>query len=209
MCLNAFHFGVPHGRERIILIGSRVGIPVTPTPTTKSNPPTVRQALSQLPTIGEPGNDSPCTAKITTAAAPVMRKSPLSGMLFNGAGRPLDLDAPTLTLPASTEGNKNPIIDQVSLDSNRESWIVGYHPQLPKGAKPRKAVPKRLRRLTVRETAALQTFPLEMELSDPNLPSFVKSGMLFPPDSHSQSLSQWVRCSMVRESTAAGGERML
>lgn len=181
MCLNSSHFGVPQARERMILIGSRVGTPVPPTPTTVSDPPTVRQALSQLPPIGEPGNDSRCTAKITTAAAPVMRKSPFAGMLFNGAGRPLDLDAPSLTLPASMGGNKTPIIDQASLDGDQEPWIVGYHRRLAKGAGPIKTVPKRLRRLTVQEAAAIQTFPPEMEWAGPQSSQFRQIGNAVPP----------------------------
>lgn len=181
MCLNASHFGVPQARERMILIGSRVGSPVAPTPTTESSPPTVRQALSQLPRIGDAGNDSPCTAKITTAASPVMRKSPFAGMLFNGAGRPLDLDAPSLTLPASMGGNKTPIIDQASLDEDLEPWIVGYHRRLTKGAAPLKTVPKRLRRLTVQEAAALQTFPLGMEWAGPQSSQFRQIGNAVPP----------------------------
>lgn len=181
MCLNASHFGVPQARERMILIGSRVGMPVTPAPTTESSPPTVRQAFSQLPRFGDPGNDSPCTAKITAAAAPVMRKSPFAGMLFNGAGRPLDLDAPSLTLPASMGGNKTPIIDQASLDEDVEPWIVGYHRRLAKGAAPLKRVPKRLRRLTVQEAATLQTFPLGMEWTGPQSSQFRQIGNAVPP----------------------------
>ena len=46
------------------------------------------------------------------------RHAPLAlcRMLFNGAGRPLNLDAPSATLPASMGGNKTPIIDQRALD---------------------------------------------------------------------------------------------
>jgi len=181
MCLNASHFGVPQARERMFLIGSRIGTPIAPLPTTKESPPSVREALLGLPRVGEPGNDTLCTAKITAAATPVMRRSPYAGMLFNGAGRPLDLDAPSLTLPASMGGNKTPIIDQMSLYDGAEPWILGHHRRLQRGAKPLRVIPKRLRRLTVQEAAAIQTFPPGIEWAGPPTSQFRQIGNAVPP----------------------------
>jgi DNA (cytosine-5)-methyltransferase 1 len=181
MCLNASHFGSPQARERMILIGIRGGNPLEPVTTSIEDPPTVREALSQLPRIGELGNCGLCTAKITPALAPVMRKSPFAGMLFNGAGRPLDLDSPSLTLPASMGGNKTPIIDQESLDSGAIPWVVGYHERLTAGRPPAKKIPKRLRRLSVEEAAALQTFPLGTEWAGSQSSQFRQIGNAVPP----------------------------
>lgn len=166
--VNASHFGVPQARERMFLLGLRkdLGTPTLPEPTTLDNPPTVREALSLLPKYGDPGNNSICNARITTAKAPVLRRSPFAGMLFNGAGRPLNLNAPSATLAASMGGNKTPIIDQRELEyENLESWVVGYHSRLWDHGNEAvvSEVPKHLRRLTVEEAAAIQTFPIGMK----------------------------------------------
>lgn len=183
---NASHFGVPQARERMFFIGVRkeLGSPVPPKPTTADNLPTVREALTQLPAYGEPGNDSMCTARITTAKAPVLRRSPFAGMLFNGAGRPLNLDAPSSTLAASMGGNKTPIIDQRVLDfSETESWVIDYHADLweSNGESVVADVPDYLRRLTVEEAAAIQTFPLNMPWQGPQSAKFRQIGNAVPP----------------------------
>jgi DNA (cytosine-5)-methyltransferase 1 len=181
LCLNAAHFGVPQARERLLFIGLRDGEPVVPVASTDQQPFTVRQALSQLPPVGEPGNDSLCSAIITPAKDPVMRRSPFAGMLFNGAGRPLDLDTPSLTLPASMGGNKTPIIDQDDLDGRDDAWVVGYHARLARGGRPISKIPPRLRRLTVEEAAVLQTFPIGMEWAGPQSSQYRQIGNAVPP----------------------------
>jgi DNA (cytosine-5)-methyltransferase 1 len=183
---NASHFGVPQARERMLFIGVRndIGTPVVPVPTTESDIPTVRQALSQLPRYGENGNNSFCTARITTAKTPVLRRSPFAGMLFNGAGRPLNLDAPSFTLAASMGGNKTPIIDQRVLEfEEAESWVVDYHAELweSNGSSVVTEVPDYLRRLTVEEAAAIQTFPLDMPWQGPQSARFRQIGNAVPP----------------------------
>jgi DNA (cytosine-5)-methyltransferase 1 len=157
--LNASHFEVPQARERMFLVGVRSRAPLAPTPISANSPPSVRSALETLPAIGEPGNDSLCSAIITTAKNPVLRRSPFAGMLFNGQGRPLDLEAPALTLPASMGGNRTPIIDQQTLEDGSEPWVVGYHRHLWEGGAPYASTPSRLRRISVQEAMVLQTFP--------------------------------------------------
>lgn len=184
--VNASHFGVPQSRERMILLGVRkdIGKPILPKPTTPTDVPTVREALSQLPHYGESGNDSLCKARITTAKTPVLRRSPFAGMLFNGAGRPLNLDGPSVTLAASIGGNKTPIIDQRSLESgNTESWVVKYHAKLwEKGNDAVVSdVPDYLRRLTVEEAAVIQTFPLGMQWCGSQSAKYRQIGNAVPP----------------------------
>lgn len=180
--LNASEFGVPQARERMFLVGVRGFTPQTPIAELTFPPITVRQALAELPRYGEPGNSIFCTARITPARKPVLRQSPYAGMLFNGQGRPLDLDRPASTLPASMGGNRTPIIDQESLlDKNAENWVVGYHAHLLAGGRPRSRVPSRLRRITVEEAAALQSFPSSWSFSGPRSSQFRQIGNAVPP----------------------------
>jgi DNA (cytosine-5)-methyltransferase 1 len=183
---NASHFGVPQARERMLFIGVKrgLGAPVEPKRTSQNSPPTVRQALNQLPAYGERGNDTACTAKITPAKSPVLRRSQYAGMLFNGAGRPLNLEAPSFTLAASMGGNKTPIIDQQVLqDATSASWVTEYHARLldTKGRAVTESIPPALRRLTVEEAAAIQTFPLGMRWAGPQSSKFRQIGNAVPP----------------------------
>jgi DNA (cytosine-5)-methyltransferase 1 len=57
-------------------------------------------------------------------------------------------------------GNKTPIIDELELFADAPSFVEEYHVHLLKGGKPYKgSAPTRLRRLTVDECLAIQTFP--------------------------------------------------
>lgn len=97
-----------------------------------------------------------------------MRPSAFQGaLLFNGSGRPLDLDRPARTLPASMGGNATPIIDQLELEMAAEPWVVEYHQHLAEGGEPFHRAPARLRRLTVEEAAALQSFPRTFRFRGP------------------------------------------
>jgi len=150
LLLNASHYGVPQARERMFLIGTRDGAIVNVRPRSAKAPPTVRDALALLPRYGEAGNDTACPARVTTARKPVLRRSPYAGMLFNGQGRPLNLDAPAPTLPATMGGNRTPIVDQRQLETGERSWVLDYHDRLwAKRKGPLKRVPPYLRRLTV------------------------------------------------------------
>lgn len=185
MLLNAADFGVPQSRERMFLVGVRgtVEIPALVFGSSRSRV-SVREALSALPRFGEDGNNTFCTAKITAAAKPVLRKSPYAGMLFNGAGRPLDLDRPSTTLPASMGGNRTPIIEQNLLDGEDGSWIKWYHEHLWNGGKPlpfEEPVSRHLRRLTVEEAAVLQGFPAGMKFSGPVSAQFRQIGNSVAP----------------------------
>jgi len=184
--LNASHWGVPQARERMFLIGVPQDGPdfVLPNPPTVETLPTVRDALLSLPPVGYPGNDSLCTAAITLAKNPVLRRSPYAGMLFNGQGRVMNLDRPAPTLPATMGGNRTPIVDEGHLRASTEPWIIGYHkrvfeerlPALP--ALPGEAS---LRRLTVQEAAVLQSFPGDIEWQGRQSAHFRQIGNAVPP----------------------------
>jgi DNA (cytosine-5)-methyltransferase 1 len=180
--LNASHFGVPQARERMFLVGIKDGEIIAPKPTTKDNPTILRQIFKELPKHGEQGNNSVCTAKITTAKNPVLRKSPFAGMLFNGQGRPMNLDMPAMTLPASMGGNRTPIVDQHQIDNpSAGSWVTTYHNHLMSGGEPHNNVPSTLRRITVEEAAAIQTFPKSMQFYGTQTTKYRQIGNAVPP----------------------------
>ncbi|MDR0999660.1 MAG: DNA cytosine methyltransferase [Clostridiales bacterium] len=166
--LNAADFNVPQKRERVFFIGfHNVEFNVEnlfESEMAKQVKPRIklRDCLGKLPPVGTDGNPITCTAKISLAASPVMRKSPYAGMLFNGLGRPLDLDNQANTLPASMGGNKTPVLDELLLkNSDAENWVLRYHANLNKGktSSVQECVLSHIRRITTVEAAAIQTFP--------------------------------------------------
>ena len=184
--LDASHWGVPQKRHRMFLIGTPLGsekLDFSDAPT-KNTPPTVRETFESLAEYGTPGNDSLCTAKITMAKNPVLRRSPYAGMLFNGQGRVINLDGSSPTLPASMGGNRTPIVDQNSLNTGEPAWIEKYHRRLyEEGKAPFQNLPKsaNLRRLTVEEAAAVQTFPRDTPFQGRQSSRFRQIGNAVPP----------------------------
>lgn len=180
--LNSANYGVPQTRERMFLVG--IKDPCIeynyPQPTVKKWMG-VADALRGLPPLGEPGNDQTCKAKVTTAKSPVLRQSPFAGMLFNGQGRPMDMDKPAPTLPASMGGNRTPIVDQETLETGATQWVEKYHEELQKGGRVADSVPPRLRRISVQEAAAIQTFPLDMPWYGSQCSRYRQIGNAVPP----------------------------
>src|SRR5262249_43169003 len=118
----------------------------------------------------------------TPAKRPVIRPSAYRGsLLFNGNGRPLLLDGLAPTLPASMGGNATPIVDQREIETGEESWLVRYHRRLVSAGRPLRRAPAHIRRITVEEAAALQTFPANMEWHGTRLARFRQIGNAVPP----------------------------
>lgn len=185
--LNATEFNVPQSRERVFFIGFKNNSKIVPDLEKMLEPykkiaPTVRETLSVLDKVGTGNNQGICNAKITFTPNPVMRKSPFAGMLFNGAGRPVKVDGYCATLPASMGGNRTPIIDDEELYNNKESWVIKYHSSLMNGGKPKdfEDAPKRLRRLTIQESALLQTFPIDYQFQGSQSSIFRQIGNAVP-----------------------------
>ncbi len=124
--------------------------------------PIIRELLKSLGPAGTEKNPNTCTAKITFATTPIMRKSPYAGMYFNGQGRPINVDGYSNTLPASMGGNKTPFVDEEYLYGEAdEDWVAAYHKGLLEGSivPEFEEAPSRLRRITINEAIRIQTFP--------------------------------------------------
>lgn len=169
--LNASRFGVPQNRERMFMIGFRGDIVRNDRQNLNEEltgclskyergPETVSDVVRRFGRAGSSSNPLVCPAAVNFAKAPVLRPSPYAGMLFNGAGRPIRSNGCACTLPASMGGNKTPIVDEGEIFDGLPSFIERYHRHLRSGGTPYQGrAPERLRRLTLDECAAFQTFP--------------------------------------------------
>ena len=159
--LDSQFYETPQRRERMIMIGTRDAKARIAFPRHCRRLITAREVLSALDEAGTGNNLGVCEARITVAKHPVLRSSPYSGMLFNGLGRPIDLDRPCQTLPASMGGNKTPFINTGRLlHPESDDWLETLHRHAIDGEDITKyPVPPTFRRITVSEAAALQGFP--------------------------------------------------
>lgn len=180
--LNSSDYGVPQARERMFLVGFKDhSVEYEYPEPTCDKPVTVAEALKALPAIGEHGNDQTCSAKITPAKEPILRQSPYAGMLFNGQGRPMDVNKPAPTLPATMGGNRTPIVDQNTLVNGNQQWVEQYHSSLMSGGSVVTSIPSNLRRISVQEAAVIQTFPRDMPWHGSQSSRYRQIGNAVPP----------------------------
>jgi DNA (cytosine-5)-methyltransferase 1 len=150
--LCAYDYGVPQRRNRVFFVGIRKGEFGSfgyPLPTHGEN--AVRPYVTSGEALLNVPEDTPNNAKVTYAKKPVLRPSPYAGMLVNGQGRPINLNGPCHTIPATAGGNRTHIVDENGV-------LVDYHQSLMAGALPREGQVEGVRRLTVRESARIQSF---------------------------------------------------
>lgn len=171
--LHAVDYGVPQKRKRLIIVGSKVGPFAFPAPT-------------HGPGTGQPyepaGNylskheiwGTPNPSKVTYAKNPDLRPSPYDGHLFNGGGRPINLAEPCHTILASAGGNKTHFIDT-------HDEVPAYHAALLNGDPPRSGSLRGGRRLTVEESARLQTFPEGIHFAGSRSSQYKQVGNAVPP----------------------------
>ncbi len=180
--LDAADYGVPQRRQRMFIVG--MSAPDFEFPQPSHGPGrdepwrTAGDVLTDEP-MGEP-NDS----IVTYAKNPDLRPSPYDGLLFNGGGRPINMAAPARTLLASAGGNKTPFVDT-------EQVVPEYHATLwdAEQGKPREGYRDAVRdghvpgarRITVAESAALQTFPPSMKFHGRRSSQYTQVGNAVPP----------------------------
>ncbi|RYX83768.1 DNA cytosine methyltransferase [bacterium] len=148
--LDAADYGVPQHRRRLFIVGIRDFEFTFPTPL--YGPLGTSPYITSGEALEDSPADTPNRAKVTYAKKPVLRPQPWDGMLVNGGGRPINLAEPSQTIPASAGGNRTHIIDSTGV-------FVEYHRYLMSGGTPYEGIVPGVRRLTVRESARLQTFP--------------------------------------------------
>jgi len=171
--LNAADYGVPQKRRRLFVVGSRVGRFEFPAPTNgpAADTPYVQagSVLSKDRVIGHPN-----PSKVFYAKNPDLRPSFYDGHLFNGGGRPINLGALCPTILASAGGNKTHFID--TMDE-----VPGYHSSLLRGEPPRTGTLPGGRRITVAESALIQTFPSSVHFSGSSSSQYTQVGNAVPP----------------------------
>lgn len=185
--IDAAVYGVPQHRDVLFLVGMPKGckLPVDGVPRrAKVSAGAALRSLRREVTTGKSViRDIPCPASVRLEPHPVIRNSPYGGQLVNGGGRLLDLRRTAQVISVSLGGNKTPVLDPAQLDwPGNAPWIEGYHAYLKGGGKPEDYTEKaRLRRLTLRECAALQGFPADYPLRGSAQGQFKMVGKAIPP----------------------------
>jgi DNA (cytosine-5)-methyltransferase 1 len=173
--LNAAEYGVPQKRRRLVVVGVRDGRAAFTMPDPTHGPrgrETFVSAGSALAAVKDSTHVN--ESKVMFAKRPDLRPSPYDGHLFNGGGRAIDLNSPSHTILASAGGNKTHFLDL-------EDEVPAYHEYLVGGGAPKVGSLRGGRRLSVEESAALQTFPKGMKFVGSRSSQYTQIGNAVPP----------------------------
>ena len=168
--INAADYGVPQKRVRVMIIGTLKGAVDFPAPTHLPR----RQVAAGSVLYRDEVQGEPNPSRVVYAQNPDLRPSPYAGQLFNGGGRAINLEQPAPTILASAGGNKTHFIDL-------QDAVPPYHKHLWDGGKPRSGYLEGGRRLTVLESALLQTFPRDMKFHGSRSSQYAQVGNAVPP----------------------------
>ena len=78
-------------------------------------------------------------------------------------------------------GNRTPIVDQETLETGTKQWVETYHDSLMNGGEIITQIPSRLRRISVQEAAAIQSFPQDMPWHGSQSSRYRQIGNAVPP----------------------------
>jgi DNA (cytosine-5)-methyltransferase 1 len=169
----AADYGVPQKRRRLIIVGMRDSEFWFPRPThgPLGIQPYVPSStvVSKASPLGEPPE-----CPVVYAKYPDPRRSPYAGHVYNGGGRPIDLTAPCHTILASAGGYKTHWVDTLDIAPQ-------YTAHLLDGGDPWEGEVPGARRLTIEESALLQTFPKEMVFAGSRSSQYTQIGDAVPP----------------------------
>lgn len=173
LVLDAADYGVPQRRRRLVICATRVPGFVFPDPT---HGPSANRAWN---TVGDALDSDQVLGVanlsiVTYAKRPDLRPSPYDGHLFNGGGRPLDTGRPSRTILASAGGNKTHFLDCRGV-------VPGYHAHLMAGGRARQGKVPGARRLTVAESALLQSFDPATPFMGSRSQQYSQIGNAVPP----------------------------
>jgi DNA (cytosine-5)-methyltransferase 1 len=186
--IDASEYGVPQHKNRLFFIGMPRGCKPDATAAFRaagkvSAGAALRAVAREIAAAKKVIRDIPCTAGVRLSARPVLRNSPYSGTLLAGPGRIIDLRKVAPVLPSALGGNKTPVLDLDQLEHDEDPWIEGYHDYLWRlhGMPGKYGSEGRMRRLTLRECAALQGLPADYPLRGAALTQFRLVGAVVPP----------------------------
>ncbi|MCP4248949.1 MAG: DNA cytosine methyltransferase [bacterium] len=171
--LNAAHYGVPQKRRRLFVIATRDRAFWFPKPTHGPGTGTPMVPTSTVVHLDSPIGEPP-DCPVVYAKYPDPRPSPYAGQLYNGGGRPIDLSAPCHTILASAGGYKTHWVDT-------EEIAPRYNRHLRNGGKPWEGAVPGARRLTIEESALIQTFPSRMSFAGSRSAQYTQVGDAVPP----------------------------
>lgn len=169
----AADYGVPQKRRRLIIVGMRTGEFWFPKPTHGPKVDRPHVASSTVVDKAKPFGEPP-DCPVIYAKYPDPRRSPYAGHVYNGGGRPLDLDGPCHTLLASAGGYKTHWVDT-------QDVAPDYTAHLLEGGEPREGPVPGARRLTPEESALIQTFPPGMWFAGSRSSQYTQIGDAVPP----------------------------
>ena len=172
--LNSADYGVPQKRRRVFIVafkdkgivfrfprpthGADIGVPHVATSTVVKHEP-----------LGVPARSAVCYAPVVD-----IRPNPYAGHVYKGGGRPINLSGPCHTIYASAGGNKTHWVDTLNV-------VPEYHSRLMAGGKTREGVVPGARRLSVEESALIQTFPADLQFQGSRSSQFTQVGDAVPP----------------------------